>query len=107
MGIAFGMIFQAGCLSSAHIQTSDAYYPIVLGVPHPAVYTRDVALYQVRSTDLTDYIGNLITVLKPFRNALRSPHQVIGLQTLAWQLMCRRCQEGQHHPVRIMRGLTK
>ncbi|RDB29269.1 RNA exonuclease 4 [Hypsizygus marmoreus] len=53
----------------------------VLGIPHPAVYTRDVALYQ------------------PFRNALRSPHQVIGLQTLAWQLMCRRCQEGQHHPV--------
>ncbi|KAF8078724.1 hypothetical protein FPV67DRAFT_74741 [Lyophyllum atratum] len=53
----------------------------VLGIPHPAVNTRDVALYQ------------------PFRNALRSPHQVIGLQTLAWQLMCRRCQEGQQHPV--------
>lgn len=53
----------------------------VLGIPHPAVNTRDVALYQ------------------PFRNALRSPHQIIGLQTLAWQLMCRRCQEGQQHPV--------
>ncbi|GLB36052.1 putative EXOIII [Lyophyllum shimeji] len=53
----------------------------VLGIPHPAVNTRDVAVYL------------------PFRNALRSPHQIIGLQTLAWQLMCRRCQEGQQHPV--------
>ncbi|KAG2023570.1 MipD protein, variant 2 [Coprinopsis cinerea AmutBmut pab1-1] len=53
----------------------------VLGIPHPAVATRDVALYQ------------------PFRNALRSPHQVVGLQTLAWQLMCRRCQEGQLNPI--------
>ncbi|KAH0590849.1 hypothetical protein H2248_000968 [Termitomyces sp. 'cryptogamus'] len=53
----------------------------VLGIPHLAVNTRDVALY------------------KPFRNALRSPHQIVGLQTLAWQLMCRRCQEGPHHPV--------
>lgn len=53
----------------------------VLGIPHPAVATRDVALYQ------------------PFRNALRSPNQVIGLQTLMWHLMCRRCQDGQLHPV--------
>lgn len=28
------------------------------------------------------------------------PQQIIGLQTLAWQLMCRRCQEGYLHPVR-------
>lgn len=55
---------------------------IVLGIPHPAVATRDVALYQ------------------PFRNALRSPNQVIGLQTLMWHLMCRRCQDGHIHPVR-------
>ncbi|KAI0375266.1 hypothetical protein BV20DRAFT_960367 [Pilatotrama ljubarskyi] len=47
----------------------------VLGIPHPAVATRDVALYQ------------------PFRNALRSPNQVIGLQTLMWHLMRRRVQE--------------
>lgn len=60
-----------------HLLTS---YP-VLGIPHPAVATRDVALYQ------------------PFRNALRSPNQVIGLQTLMWHLMCRRCQDGQLHPV--------
>ncbi|KAH6917485.1 hypothetical protein BKA70DRAFT_1367910 [Coprinopsis sp. MPI-PUGE-AT-0042] len=53
----------------------------VLGIPHPAVATRDVALYQ------------------PFRNALRSPQQIVGLQTLAWQLMCRRCQEGQLNPI--------
>ncbi|CAL1695228.1 unnamed protein product [Somion occarium] len=47
----------------------------VLGIRHPAVATRDVALYQ------------------PFRNALRSPRQVVGLQTLMWHLMRRRCQE--------------
>ncbi|PPQ70501.1 hypothetical protein CVT26_014008 [Gymnopilus dilepis] len=58
----------------------------VLGLPHPAVDTRDVALYQ------------------PFRNALRSPHQIIGLQTLAWQLMSRRCQEGQLNPVENARA---
>lgn len=55
---------------------------IVLGIPHLAVATRDVALYL------------------PFRNALRSPNQVIGLQTLMWHLMCRRCQDGHIHPVR-------
>ncbi|KAF5337082.1 hypothetical protein D9611_003134 [Ephemerocybe angulata] len=52
----------------------------VLGIPHPAVATRDVALYQ------------------PFRNALRSPHQSVGLSTLSFQLLCRRCQEGQINP---------
>ncbi|KAJ2928760.1 hypothetical protein H1R20_g8157, partial [Candolleomyces eurysporus] len=52
----------------------------VLGIPHPAVATRDVALYQ------------------PFRNALRSPQQTVGLQTLAWQLLCRRCQDEQINP---------
>ena len=56
-------------------------FVLVLGIPHPAVATRDVALYQ------------------PFRNALRSPNQVIGLQTLMWHLMYRRCQDGQLHPV--------
>ncbi|EMD41973.1 hypothetical protein CERSUDRAFT_102358 [Gelatoporia subvermispora B] len=49
----------------------------VLGIPHPAVATRDVALYQ------------------PFRNALRTPNQVIGLQTLMWHLMRRRIQDGK------------
>ncbi|KAF8971410.1 ribonuclease H-like domain-containing protein [Flammula alnicola] len=60
----------------------------VLGLPHPAVDTRDVALYQ------------------PFRNTLQhsNPHQIIGLQTLAWQLMARRCQEGQIHPVENARA---
>ncbi|KAJ7630861.1 hypothetical protein FB45DRAFT_549288 [Roridomyces roridus] len=52
----------------------------VLGIPHQAVRTRDVALYQ------------------PFRLSLRSPHQVVGLQTLAWSLMRRRCQEGLIDP---------
>ncbi|KAK7694956.1 hypothetical protein QCA50_002144 [Cerrena zonata] len=47
----------------------------VLGIRHPAVATRDVALYQ------------------PFRNTLRSPRQIVGLQTLMWHLMRRRCQE--------------
>ncbi|KAI9461842.1 hypothetical protein HD554DRAFT_2027971 [Boletus coccyginus] len=58
----------------------------VLGIPHPAVATRDVALYQ------------------PFRNALRSPNQVVGLQTLMWHLMCRRCQDGHIHPVENARA---
>ncbi|KAF8898823.1 ribonuclease H-like domain-containing protein [Infundibulicybe gibba] len=58
----------------------------VLGIPHPAVSTRDVALYQ------------------PFRNVLRSSNQPVGLQTLLWQLMCRRCQEGQHHPLENARA---
>ncbi|KAJ7932476.1 hypothetical protein B0H13DRAFT_781766 [Mycena leptocephala] len=58
----------------------------VLGIPHPAVSTRDVALYQ------------------PFRNALRSPHQIIGLQTLCWQLMRRRCQEGLIDPTENARA---
>ncbi|KJA29397.1 hypothetical protein HYPSUDRAFT_154475 [Hypholoma sublateritium FD-334 SS-4] len=60
----------------------------VLGLPHRAVDTRDVALYQ------------------PFRNTLQNsnPHQIIGLQTLSWQLMARRCQEGQIHPVENARA---
>ena len=53
----------------------------VLGVPHPAVATRDVALYQ------------------PFRNTLRASG-VVGLQTLMWNLMRRRVQEGKIDPVR-------
>ena len=47
----------------------------VLGIPHPAVATRDVALY------------------RPFRTALQM-NQVIGLPTLMWRLMRRRVQEG-------------
>lgn len=54
----------------------------VLGIRHPAVATRDVALYQ------------------PFRNALRSPNHVVGLQTLMWHLMRRRVQENHVCPVR-------
>ncbi|PCH33878.1 hypothetical protein WOLCODRAFT_63710 [Wolfiporia cocos MD-104 SS10] len=48
----------------------------VLGIPHPAVATRDAALYQ------------------PFRNALHMQNQIIRLQTLMWHLMRRRVQEG-------------
>lgn len=54
---------------------------LVLGIPHPAVNTRDVALYQ------------------PFRNALKLPNQLVRLPTLTFHLMGRRCQEGQHNPV--------
>lgn len=51
---------------------------VVLGIPHPAVNTRDIALYQ------------------PFKNTLRgSANQVIGLQTLMWHLMRRRVQDGK------------
>ncbi|KAJ3721484.1 ribonuclease H-like domain-containing protein [Lentinula raphanica] len=58
----------------------------VLGIPHPAVDTRDVALYQ------------------PFRNALRSPNHIVGLRTLSWQLMCRRCQESEQNPLENARA---
>ncbi|KAJ7581923.1 ribonuclease H-like domain-containing protein [Mycena floridula] len=58
----------------------------VLGIVHPAVDTRDVGLYQ------------------PFRNALRSPRQVVGLQTLAWQLMRRRCQQQESNPLENARA---
>jgi RNA exonuclease 4 len=57
----------------------------VLGIPHPAVATRDVALYV------------------PFRNALSSPNQIIGLQTLMWHLMSRRIQDQQQNPVSTSR----
>ena len=58
---------------------------IVLGIPHPAVATRDVALYV------------------PFRNSLSSPNQIIGLQTLMWHLMSRRIQDQQQNPVSASR----
>lgn len=58
----------------------------VLGIPHPAVNTRDVALYQ------------------PFRNALRSPNQLVRLSTLTFHLMGRRCQEGQQNPLENARA---
>jgi len=57
----------------------------VLGIPHPAVLTRDVALYQ------------------PFRVALNS-QQIIGLQTLAWQFMRRNCQVNQINPLENARA---
>ncbi|KAJ7580719.1 hypothetical protein C8J56DRAFT_794671 [Mycena floridula] len=58
----------------------------VLGIAHPAVNTRDVGLYH------------------PFRNALRSPNHVVGLQTLAWQLMRRRCQQHESNPLENARA---
>ncbi|KAI0721382.1 ribonuclease H-like domain-containing protein [Cerioporus squamosus] len=58
----------------------------VLGIRHPAVATRDVALYQ------------------PFRNALRSPNHTVGLQTLMWHLMRRRVQENHVCPLENARA---
>ncbi|CAE6416755.1 hypothetical protein BN14_00230 [Rhizoctonia solani AG-1 IB] len=58
----------------------------VLGVSHPACDTRDVGLYL------------------PFRTALKTPNQVIGLQTLVWQLMRRKIQEAHHNPVENARA---
>ncbi|KAN0125088.1 hypothetical protein V8E52_001640 [Russula decolorans] len=58
----------------------------VLGIPHPAVNTRDVALYQ------------------PFRNALKLPGQLVRLPTLTFHLMGRRCQEGQQNPLENARA---
>ena len=57
---------------------------LVVGIRHPAVNTRDVALYQ------------------PFKNSLRgSANQVIGLQTLMWHLMRRRVQDGKIDAVSV------
>jgi len=58
----------------------------VLGIPHPAVNTRDVGLYQ------------------PFRNALRSSNQLVRLPTLTFHLMGRKCQEGQQNPMENARA---
>ncbi|KIM48281.1 hypothetical protein M413DRAFT_16251 [Hebeloma cylindrosporum] len=52
----------------------------VLGLPHPAVNTRDVALYL------------------PFRNSLNSGNHVPGLQTLAQRFLVRNCQQGHIEP---------
>ncbi|CAE6440046.1 unnamed protein product [Rhizoctonia solani] len=58
----------------------------VLGISHPACDTRDVGLYL------------------PFRTALKTPNQVIGLQTLVWQLMRRKIQANHHNPVENARA---
>ncbi|KAI0284968.1 hypothetical protein BGY98DRAFT_946467 [Russula aff. rugulosa BPL654] len=58
----------------------------VLGIPHPAVNTRDVALYQ------------------PFRNALKLPNQSVCLPTLTFHFMGRRGQEGQQNPLENARA---
>lgn len=58
----------------------------VLGIPHPAITTRDVALYQ------------------PFRNALQAT-QVVGLQTLMWKLMRRRVQQTHLCPLENARAV--
>lgn len=73
------MILQASeCLPNlATAKTPDP----VLGLPHLAVHTRDVALYQ------------------PFRLALGMPNQIIGLQTLMWRLMVRQVQSEIVDPV--------
>lgn len=48
----------------------------VLGLPHPAVDTRDVSLYL------------------PFRVSLKRPNEILGLPTLVWHLMRRKIQAG-------------
>jgi len=58
----------------------------MLGIPHPAVNTRDVALYQ------------------PFRNALKLLKQLVRLPTLTFHLMGRRCRESQQNPLENARG---
>ncbi|KAJ7579461.1 hypothetical protein C8J56DRAFT_1059061 [Mycena floridula] len=57
----------------------------VVGIAHAAVDTRDVGLYQV--------------AMSHERLA-----QVVGLQTLAWQLMRRRCQQQESNPLENARA---
>jgi RNA exonuclease 4 len=85
LDIASGKIYQVPLFSSVYIYKFGLTHT-VLGIPHPAVATRDVALYM------------------PFRNALRSPNQVIGLQTLMWHLMCRRIQDDELNPLENARA---
>jgi len=61
---------------------------LVLGIPHPAVATRDVRY------------------MFPSAMLLSSPNQIIGLQTLMWHLMSRRIQDEQQHPVSASRVET-
>ncbi|KDQ12782.1 hypothetical protein BOTBODRAFT_112533, partial [Botryobasidium botryosum FD-172 SS1] len=58
----------------------------VLGISHPALDTRDLAVYL------------------PFRTALHTPNQIIGLQTLIWQLMRRHIRSGYINPVEDSRA---
>lgn len=78
-----GIVFQESVAIALNRRFICYYYFLVLGIPHPAVNTRDVALYQ------------------PFRNALKTPNQLVRLPTLTFHLMGRRCQEGQQNPVRV------
>ncbi|KAJ7934362.1 hypothetical protein B0H13DRAFT_1591600, partial [Mycena leptocephala] len=58
----------------------------VLGTPHPARATRDVALYL------------------PFINAMNNLGKRISLANLIWHLMRRRCQEGRINPIENARA---
>jgi hypothetical protein len=80
------IVFQESVATALNRRFNFYFYYIlflVLGIPHAAVNTRDVALYQ------------------PFRNALKLPGQLVRLPTLTFHLMGRRCQEGQQNPVRF------
>ncbi|KAF7308350.1 RNA exonuclease 4 [Mycena chlorophos] len=59
---------------------AQAVYP-VLGFKHPAVETRDVALYL------------------PFRKALKSPNMILGIRTLCYRLMGRSLHDCYIDPV--------
>ncbi|KAJ7937550.1 hypothetical protein B0H13DRAFT_1588483 [Mycena leptocephala] len=60
--------------------------PSVLGTPHPARATRDVALYL------------------PSINAMNDLGKRISLANLIWHLMRRRCQEGRIDPIENARA---
>ena len=70
---------------SFFLPSSRANPRLVLGLPHPAVTTGDVALY------------------RPFRNTLRSNDRLITHQTLMWHLMNRRVQNDRIVPVSCVR----
>ena len=79
-----GAILRSGKILVGHALWEDLS---VLGIPHAAVATRDVALYA------------------PFRTALAADN-ILGLQTLVGHLMGRRVQEQQLNPVRTRPLLT-
>lgn len=60
----------------------------MLGISHPTVDTRDVALYY------------------PFRVALSAPNELIGLQTLMWRLMKRKIRKDFIDSVSFLRAVS-
>ncbi|KAJ7940053.1 hypothetical protein B0H13DRAFT_1586655 [Mycena leptocephala] len=70
----------------------------VLGTPHPAKATRDVALYLVRG------MNAWASSCTDTHQAFYKRNEQISLANLIWHLMRRRCQEGRIDPTENARA---